>query len=124
VKLAAVPDTPEPAAATPPPLAPDIYSFEGNAAAARIATLGGPAVIIDEKTAAKEAKTTEARTTEAKTTEAKPEQSAVRKRTAERAQERRRMAARRARLAREAALAAQNQFANPFGLTPVARATR
>jgi hypothetical protein len=101
---------------TPPPLAPDIYSFEGNAAAARIATLGGPAVIVDEKTAAK--------TTEAKTTEAKPDQSAVRKRAAEQARERRRIVARRARLAREAALAAQQQLANPFGLAPVARATR
>ncbi len=121
MKLAAIPDTPEPAAATPPPLAPDIYSFEGNAAAARIATLGGPAVVVDEKTAAK---TTEAKTTEATTTEAKPDQSAVKKRTAQRVQERRRVAAQRARLAREAALAQQQQFANPFGLTPVARATR
>ena len=120
VKLAAIPETPEPAAATPPPPpAPDIYSFEGNVAAARIATLGGPAVIVDEKTAAKEAKTTEA-----KTTEAKPDQSAVKKRTAERAQERRRIAARRARLAREAALAQQQLQANPFAQFPVARATR
>ena len=119
VKLAAIPETPEPAAATPPPPAPDIYSIEGNVAAARIATLGGPAVIVDEKTAAKEAKTTEA-----KTTEAKPDQSAVKKRTAERAQERRRIAARRARLAREAALAQQQLQANPFAQFPVARATR
>jgi hypothetical protein len=114
VKLAAIPETPEPAAATPPPPAPDIYSFEGNVAAARIATLGGPAVIVDEKTAAKEAKTTEA----------KPDQSAVKKRTAERAQERRRIAAQRARLAREAALAQQQLQANPFAQFPVARATR
>jgi hypothetical protein len=119
VKLAAIPETPEPAAATPPPPAPDIYSIEGNVAAARIATLGGPAVIVDEKTAAKEAKTTEA-----KTTEAKPDQSAVKKRTAERAQERRRIAAQRARLAREAALAQQQLQANPFAQFPVARATR
>ena len=120
VKLAAIPETPEPAAATPPPPpAPDIYSFEGNVAAARIATLGGPAVIVDEKTAAKETKTTEARTTEAK-----PDQSAVKKRTAERAQERRRIAAQRARLAREAALAQQQLQANPFAQFPVARATR
>ena len=119
VKLAAIPETPEPAAATPLPPAPDTYSFEGNVAAARIATLGGPAVIVDEKTAAKETKTTEARTTEAK-----PDQSAVKKRTAERAQERRRIAARRARLAREAALAQQQLQANPFAQFPVARATR
>ena len=119
VKLAAIPETPEPAAATPPPPAPDIYSFEGNVAAARIATLGGPAVIVDEKTAAKETKTTEARTTEAK-----PDQSAVKKRTAERAQERRRIAAQRARLAREAALAQQQLQANPFAQFPVSRATR
>jgi hypothetical protein len=119
VKLAAIPETPEPAAATPLPPAPDTYSFEGNVAAARIATLGGPAVIVDEKTAAKEA-----RTTEAKATEAKPDQSAVKKRTAERAQERRRIAARRARLAREAALAQQQLQANPFAQFPVARATR
>jgi hypothetical protein len=125
VKLAAIPETPEPAAATPPaPPAPDIYSFEGNVAAARIATLGGPAVIVDEKAAAKEAKTKEAKTTEARTTEAKPDQSALKKRTAERAQERRRIAAQRARLAREAALAQQQLQANPFAQFPVARATR
>ena len=116
VKLAAIPETPEPAAATPPPLAPDIYSFEGNAAAARIATLGGPAVIVDEKTAAN--------ATEAKTAEAKPDQSAVRKQAAERARERRRIAAQRVRLAREAALAQQQLQANPFAQFPVARATR
>jgi hypothetical protein len=114
VKPAALPETPEPAAATPPPPAADIYSFEGNVAAARIATLGGPAVIVDEKTPAKEAKTTEA----------KPDQSAVKKRIAERAQERRRIAARRARLAREAALAQQQLQANPFAQFPDARATR
>jgi hypothetical protein len=116
VKLAAIPETPEPAAATPPPPAPDIYSIEGNVAAARIATLGGPAVIVDEKAAAN--------ATEAKTTEAKPDQSAVKKQAAERARERRRIAARRVRLAREAALAQQQQFANPFAQLPVARATR
>jgi hypothetical protein len=126
VKLAAIPDAPEPAAATPPPPAPDIYSFEGNVAATQIATLGGPAVIVDEKTAAKatEAKTTEAKTTEAKTTEAKPDRSAVKKRVAEQARERRRIAARRARLAREAALAQQQLQANPFAQFPVARTTR
>jgi hypothetical protein len=117
VKVAAIPDMTEPAAATPPPLAPDIYSFEGNAAAARIATLGGPAVIVDEKTAAN--------ATEAKTTEAKPDPSAVKKRAAERARERRRIAAaRRARLAREATLTLQQQQPNPFLPFPVTRATR
>jgi hypothetical protein len=115
VKLAAIPDAPEPAAATPPPV-PDIYSFEGNAAAAQIATLGGPAVIVDEKAAAN--------ATEAKTTEAKPDRSAVKKRVAEQARERRRIAVQRARLAREAALAQQQQLANPFAQFPVARTTR
>jgi hypothetical protein len=131
VKLAAIPEAPEPAAATPPPPAPDIYSFEGNVAATQIATLGGPAVIVDEKTAAKateakttEAITTEAKTTEAKTMEAKPDRSTVKKRVAEQARERRRIAARRARLAREAALAQQQLQANPFAQFPVARATR
>jgi hypothetical protein len=110
-KLAAIPETPEPAAAIPSPLAPDIYSFEGNVAATRIATLGGPAVLIDEKTS---------------TTEAKPDRSAVRKQAAERARERRRIAAaRRARLAREATLTLQQQQPNPFfPPLPVTRATR
>jgi hypothetical protein len=116
-KLAAIVETPEPATATPPAPAPDIYSFEGNVAATRIATLGGPAVIVDEKTVA--------RSTEAKTTDAKPDQSAARKRVAaERARERRLIAVRRARLAREAALAQQQLQANPFAQLPVARATR
>lgn len=114
VKLAAIPETPEPAAATPP--ATDTYSFEGNLAATQIATLGGPAVIVDEKAAANAA--------EAKTTEAKPDPSAVKKRAAERAQERRRIAVRRARLAREAALAQQQLQANPFAQFPLARTTR
>jgi hypothetical protein len=117
-KLAAIVETPEPAAVTPPAPAPDIYSFEGNAAATRIATLGGPAVIVDEKAGAK--------ATEARTTDAKPDQSAARKRAAaaERARERRQMAARRARLAREAALAQQQLQANPFAQLPIAGATR
>ncbi|UPK06025.1 hypothetical protein [Bradyrhizobium sp. 170] len=116
VKLAAIPETPEPAAATPPATATDTYSFEGNLAATQIATLGGPAVIVDEKAAANAA--------EAKTTEAKPDHSAVKKRAAERAQERRRIAVRRARLAREAALAQQQLQANPFAQFPLARTTR
>ena len=96
VKLAAIAATPEPAASTPPPPSPepaaDITSFEDNIAAAKIATLGGPAVIVDEKTAAN--------ATAAKATEAKPDLSAVKKRAAEQARERRRIAVRRARLAR------------------------
>jgi hypothetical protein len=120
-KLAAIPETSEPVAAAPP-LAPDIHSFEGDATAAKIATLGDPAVVVDEKTAAKatEAKTPEAKTPEAKTTEAKPAQSAARKR----ARERRRIAARRARLAREAALTLQQQQPNPFATFPLTGATR
>ena len=50
--------------------APDILSFEGNAAATRIATLGGPAVIVDEKTAAN--------ATEAKTRTPRPDASLTR----------------------------------------------
>ena len=50
--------------------------------------------------------------------DAKPDRSAVRKRAAQRARERRRSAARRARLAvRQAAVAAQQAQANPFGQT-------
>ena len=54
VKLAAIAATPEPAAATPLQLRRSRQrissSFEGNIATTRIATLGGPAVIVDEKT--------------------------------------------------------------------------
>jgi hypothetical protein len=112
VKVAA---TPEAAATTPPATspepAPDIPSFEGSIATTLIATLGGPAVLIDEKTS---------------TTEAKPDRSAVKKRAAERARERRRIAAaRRARLAREATLTLQQQQPNPFFPPfPATRATR
>ena len=115
VKVAAIAATPEPAAATPPATSPepaaDIPSFEGSIATTLIATLGGPAVLIDEKTS---------------TTEAKPDRSAVKKRTAERARERRRIAAaRRARLAREATLTLQQQQPNPFFPPfPATRATR
>ena len=52
VKIAAIAATPEPAAATPPATSPepaaDIPSFEGSIATTLIATLGGPAVFIDE----------------------------------------------------------------------------
>ena len=115
VKLAAVPDTPEPAAAAAsPPAAPatDAPPLEDNAAVTRIATLGGPAVIVDEKTSAK-------------ATEAKPDRSAIKKQAAQRAREKRQIAAaRRARLAREAALTLQQQQPNPFFPLPMTSATR
>jgi hypothetical protein len=132
-KFAALAETPQPAAAPPPPPpapAPDIYSFEGNPAATRIATLGGPAVIVDEAAAAKASEKAEGKTAEAKPTEAKPDLSAAKKRAAEQAREKRRIAAaRRARLAREATLTLQQQQPNPFIQTPfaqgpVARTTR
>ena len=114
VKIAAIAVTPEPAAASPPAASPepaaDIPSFEGNIATTLIATLGGPAVFIDEKTS---------------TTEAKPDRSAAKKRAAERARERRRIAAaRRARLAREAVLTLQQQQPNPFTPFPGTPVTR
>ena len=87
-----------------PEPAPDMPSFEGNAATTRIATLGGPAVIVDERTSARKRS---------------PDRSAVRKRAAQRARERRRIAlARRARLAREATLTLQQQQPNPFAPAP------
>ncbi|MBT1515239.1 hypothetical protein KIP88_32625 [Bradyrhizobium sp. SRL28] len=104
MKLAAIAAMPEPAAVTPsaPESTADPSSPEANIAAARIATLGGPAVIVDEKIAGK-------------TTDAKPDRNALRKQAAERARERRRIAAaRRARLAREATLTLQQQQPNPF----------
>jgi hypothetical protein len=114
VKIAAIAATPEPAAATPPATSPepaaDIPPFEGSIATTLIATLGGPAVLIDEKTS---------------TREAKPDRSAVKKRAADRARERRRIAAaRRTRLAREATLTLQQQQPNPFLPFPGTRATR
>ena len=100
---------PEPSVAAIPSLPAGPASLEGNIAATRIATLGGPAVVIDEKTAAE-------------TTDAKPDRSALRKRAAQRARERRRIAGMRTRVARQAsALAIQQQKApNPFeqGLFP------
>jgi hypothetical protein len=107
VKLAAITAVPEPSVATASPPAGPV-SLEGIIAATRIATLGGPAVIVDERTAAE-------------TTEAKPDRSALRKQAAQRARERRRIAASRSRIARQAALAIQQQKApNPFeqGLFP------
>jgi hypothetical protein len=114
VKIAAIAATPEPAAATPPATSPepaaDIPPFEGSIATTLIATLGGPAVLIDEKTS---------------TRESRPDRSAVKKRVAERARERRRIAAaRRARLARAATLTLQQQQPNPFLPFPGTPATR
>jgi hypothetical protein len=113
-KLAAIAETPQPSAVTPPPPAEPAtaaVSPEDSPAAPRIATLGGPAVVIDEKTSAA-------------TTEAKPDRSAAKKRAAERARERRQLAVRRARLAREAAVQQQQLLANPFAQFQTPRATR
>ncbi|WP_213288437.1 hypothetical protein [Bradyrhizobium sp. sGM-13] len=114
VKLVAAPEPEHTAAAASPPAAPatDAPSLEDNATVTRIATLGGPAVLIDEKTSAT-------------TTEAKPDRSAIKKQAAQRAREKRRIAAaRRARLAREAALTLQQQQPNPFFPLPMTSATR
>jgi len=109
VKVAAIAETPPAvtvAASPTPELVAEAPSLEGNAAALKVATLGGPAVTIAEPAVAKPAV-------------AKPNRSANRKR-AQRAKERRRLAAaRRALLARQAA--AQQQAADPFALTPVTR---
>ena len=113
VKFAVIAKTPEPPVATAPPQpAADALALEGNAATG-IATLGGPAVIIDE-------------TASAKTTDAKPDRSAVRQRAAQRARERR-LVVRRARLAREAALAQEQLLQlqnNPFAQIQITRAIR
>ena len=110
VQIAAIAATPEPASvlATSPEPAADIPPFEGSIATTLIATLGGPAVIIEEKVA-----------------NARPDRSVLRQRAAQRARERRRMlAARRARLAREAVLTLQQQQPNPFTPFPGMPATR
>ena len=99
-------------AATSPQPATDVPSFEPSIATTLIATLGGPAVQIDQQTS---------------TPEAKPDRRTVKNRTAERARERRRTAAvRRARLAREATLTWQQQQPNPFAfpLAPLSRRVR
>lgn len=116
VKIAALPPAEEPAAAEAPSAPapePDLASFEDNPAASRIATLGGPAVIVDPRAAA-----AAAGGASAGIAEAKPDRNAIRKRAAERARERRQVAARRARVAREAALAQQQLQANPFAQLP------
>ena len=111
VKLAAIAE-PAPAAtaaATIPAPVTEAPSLEGNLAATKIATLGGPAVTIEQPATVKKPS-------------AKPDRSAARKRAA-RAKERRRIAA-----ARRAALLAQQaaaqQQANPFDPQAVTRAKR
>lgn len=113
LKVAAIAAAPDPAAATPSATSPEATAdnppFEPSIATTLIATLGGPAVIIEEK---------------ASTPAAKPDRRLIRKRAAERARERRRIAAaRRARIAREATLTLQAQQPNPFAfpLTPTTR---
>jgi hypothetical protein len=108
VKGAAIEEPPPPAtmaASAAPEPAAEAPSPEGNIAATRIATLGGPAVTIEQPEAAK-------------TTSAKPDRSETRKR----AKERRRIAARRAAALR-AQQAAQQQ-ADPFAQPSSARAKR
>jgi hypothetical protein len=112
VKLAAIAETsPSPAAIAPATAAEPATEapwLEGNIAATKIATLGGPAVTIEQAASVKK-------------TSAKPDRSAARKRAA-RARERRRIAAaRRALLAQQAA--AQQQ-ANPFDPQVAPRAKR
>ena len=111
VKLAAIAETPPATMATSTATEPvaEALSLEGNIAATKIATLGGPAVTIEQPASAK-------------TPSAKPDRSAARKRAA-RAKERRRIAA-----ARRAALLAQQaaaqQQANPFDPQATTRAKR
>jgi hypothetical protein len=101
VKLAAAAAEPEQSVATTASLPAGPASLEGNIATTRIATLGGPPVVVDEKTAAA-------------TIDAKPDRDTLRKRAAQRARERRRTALR-VHVARQAALAIQQQRApNPF----------
>jgi hypothetical protein len=113
VKVAAIAETPPPVnVAAPPPAEPvaEAPSLEGNTAATRIATLGGPAVTIEEPAAVK----TRAKPRE-RSVDRSEDRSVDRKR-AQRAKERRRIAtARRAHLARQ--IAAQ-QPADPFAPTP------
>ena len=110
VKVAAISETPPPANVAAPTAAEPVVeapSPEGNLAASRIATLGGPAVTIEPPASVKPAV-------------AKPTNRNVNRKRAQRAKERRRVAAtRRALLARQAA--AQQQ-ADPFAPAPVTRA--
>jgi hypothetical protein len=108
-KLAAIAETPPPVAETAPAAAEPaavVASLEANVAATRIATLGGPAVTIEETAAGK--------------ADATPDRRAAGKR-AQRARERRH-SARRGRVARQA-VAAQPP-ADPFAQPAVARGSR
>ena len=109
VKLAAIAETPPATMATASEPVAATLSLEGNIAATKIATLGGPAVTIEQPASVK-------------TPSVKPNRSAARKRAA-RAKERRRIAA-----ARRAALLAQQaaaqQQANPFDPQVATRAMR
>ncbi len=107
VKLAAVTEPPPPVtapASTPAEAVAQAPPPEGNPAASKIATLGGPVVTIEKPAAAKKER-------------AKPKDRSVSRKRTQRAKERRRVAAaRRAQLARQ--IAAQ-QAADPFAPTPV-----
>ena len=106
VKLAAIAETPTPPASAAASAVTEAPSLEANIAALKIATLGGPAVTIEQTVLAKPA-------------DAKPSRSSINRKRAQRAKERQRIAARRAALlARRAA--AQQQI-DPFAATPVAR---
>jgi hypothetical protein len=111
MKLAAIAETPPAIMATSTVTEPvaETLSLEGNIAATKIATLGGPAVTIEQPASVK-------------TPSAKQDRSAARKRAA-RAKERRRIAA-----ARRAALLAQQaaaqQQANLFDPQATTRAKR
>jgi hypothetical protein len=109
-KLAATAEPPPPPTAVASPAIEPVAeapSLEGNIAATRIATLGGPAVTIEQPASVK-------------TPSAKPDRRAIRKRAA-RARERRRLAAQRALLAQQAAA---QQAANPFAQPAAITATR
>lgn len=111
VKLAAIAETAPPSSTaapiTPEPVA-QAPSLAGNPAALKIATLGSPAVTIEQPAAKK-------------TERAKPKDRSVSRKRAQRTKERRRIAAaRRAHLARQ--IAAQQQAADPFAPTPALRA--
>lgn len=111
VKLAAIVEPPPAttvASSAPVPVA-QALSLEGNIAATKIATLGGPAVTIEQPASVKKPS-------------AKSDRSTIRKR-AQRARERRRIAARRAALLAQQQAAAQQQ-ANPFDPQVAARAKR
>ena len=108
VKLAATAELPPPVtitAPTAPEPAAQAPSLEGNVAAKKIATLGGPPVPIEELASAKPKS-------------AKPDRAEIRK---QRARERRRIAARRAAALQAQQAAAALPQPNPFDPAPVPR---